>query len=421
MVLPGGRLGSKLLQHTFKPMKIFIADKYPEAQLERFKQLGCTVTYQPAAKAEELPKLIAGHKVLIVRSKQVTGETLQAGDQLALVLRAGAGVNTIDVKTASARGIFVTNCPGKNSIAVAELVFALLLGVDRRIADSTAALRAQSWNKKEFSKADGVFGKTLGVVGVGSIGREVILRAQAFGLKVIAWSRSLTAAGAAELGVEHCAELDDLFRRADIVTLHTALKPETRGLVNAARLALMRPNAILINTARGEVVDQAALHAALAAKKIRAGLDVFDPEPAEAVAEFKDPILSLPNLLCGTPHVGASTEQAQDAIAEEAFCIVETFVKTGAALNCVNLAKRTPAKWQLVVRHYDRVGVLAFVLDQIRRANINVEEVQNIVFEGAAAASCRLQLSAEPRAELLASLTGGNADIIGLEAIQISH
>jgi D-3-phosphoglycerate dehydrogenase / 2-oxoglutarate reductase len=401
-------------------MKIFIADKYPEAHLERFKQLGCAVTYSPTVKAEELPKLIPGHKILIVRSKQVTGETLKAGDELALVLRAGAGVNTIDVKTASARGIFVTNCPGKNSIAVAELVFALLLGLDRRLADSTAALRAHQWNKKEFSKADGIFGKTLGVVGVGSIGREVISRARAFGLNVIAWSRSLTPAKAEALGVGYCADVDDLFRRADIVTLHLALKPETRKFVSAARLALMRPNAILINTARGEVVDQAALQAALAGKKIRAGLDVFDPEPAEGTASFADPILDLPNL-CGTHHVGASTEQAQEAIAEEAFRIVEMFVKTGEALNCVNLARRTPAKCQLVVRHYDRVGVLAFVLDVIRRANINVEEVQNIVFDGAAAASCRIQLDSEPGADLLNTIAKGNPDIIGLEVIKIGN
>lgn len=397
-------------------MKILIADKYPEAHLEKFKQLGCEVTYQPSVKADELAQLIPGHKVLVVRSKQVTAATLNAGNQLALVLRAGAGVNTIDVKTASTRGIFVTNCPGKNSVAVAELVFTLMLGIDRRLAQSTASLRAHQWNKKEFSKADGIFGKTLGVVGVGSIGREVILRAQAFGLKVIAWSRSLTPAQAEALGVGHCADLDDVFRNADIITLHTALKPETRQLVNAARIALMRPNAMLINTARGEVVDQAALLAALTAGKIRAGLDVYDPEPAEGMADFADPILDLPNF-CGTHHVGASTEQAQDAIAEEAYRIVETFVKTGEALNCVNLAKRTPAKWQLVVRHYDRVGVLAFVLDAIRRAEINVEEVENIVFDGALAASCRIQLNSEPNAQLLESLRLGNEDIIGLEAL----
>jgi D-3-phosphoglycerate dehydrogenase len=401
-------------------MNILIADKYPETHLERFKQLGCTVTYSPAVKAEELPKVIASQKVLIVRSKQVTRETLKAADQLAMVLRAGAGVNTIDVKTASELGIFVTNCPAKNSIAVAELVFALLLGVDRRIPENTAALRAHAWNKKEFSKADGLFGKTMGIIGVGSIGREVITRAKAFGLNVIAWSRSLTPEKAAALGVEHCVSVDDVFRRADIVSLHTALKPETRKLVNAERLALMKPNAILINTARGEVVDQAALLAALQAKRIRAGLDVFDPEPAEGTGEFKDPILDAPDL-CGTHHIGASTEQAQEAIAEEAFRVVATFVKSGAVLNCVNLARRTPAKCQLVVRHYDRVGVLAFVLDQVRARGINVEEVENVIFEGAAAASCRIPLKDEPPTEVLAAIRAGNPDIISVESIRIAN
>jgi len=313
---------------------------------------------------------------------------------------------------------FVTNCPGKNSIAVAELVFALLLSIDRRIPENVAALRAHKWNKKEFSKADGIFGKTLGVIGLGQIGREVISRAHAFGLRTIAWSRSLTLKKAQELGVENCGDVDDVFRRADIVTLHCALKPETRKLVNAARLALMKPGAILINTARGEVVDQPALQAALQAGKLRAGLDVFDPEPAEATADFADPILDLPNLH-GTHHIGASTEQAQEAIAEEAIRIIETFVKTGEVLNCVNLARRTPAKWQLVVRHYDRVGVLAFVMDQIRRAGINVEEVQNVILEGAVAANCRIQLNVEPNAELLSAIQSGNPDIISVELLKI--
>jgi D-3-phosphoglycerate dehydrogenase len=400
-------------------MNILIADKYPAAHLERFKQLGCTVTYNPSVKAEDLPKLIPGHKVLIVRSKEVTGTTLKSADQLTLVLRAGAGVNTIDVKTASSLGVFVSNCPGKNSIAVAELVFALLLGVDRRIAENTADLRAHKWDKKEYSKADGLYGKTMGIIGVGSIGREVILRAHAFGLKVIAWSRSLTPEKAQALGIEQCEDVDTVFRRADIISLHTALKPETRRLVNAARLALMKPNAILINTARGEVVDQAALLASLQGGKIRAGLDVYDPEPAEGAGAFNDPILDAPNL-CGTHHIGASTTQAQDAIAEEAFRVVAAFVQRGEVLNCVNLAKRTPAKSQLVIRHYDRVGVLAFVLDQIRARGINVEEVQNVIFDGAAAANCRIQLRAELTPDMIATIKAGNPDIISVESIRLT-
>ena len=214
--------------------------------------------------------------------------------------------------------------------------------------------------------------------------------------------------------------MDDLFRQADIITLHLALKPDTRKLVNAARLALLKPNAILINTARGEVVDQAALRAALRGGKLRAGLDVFDPEPAEATADFNDPILDLPNL-CATHHIGASTEQAQEAIAEEAIRIIETFVTTGVVLNCVNLATRTPAKWQLVVRHYDRVGVLAFVMDQIRRAEINVEEVQNIILDGAVAANCRIQLDREPGANLVSTIKKGNPDIISVELLKIGE
>lgn len=400
-------------------MKTLIADSFPKTHLQKLQQLGCEVDYQPTAKAEVLPALAASAKILVVRSKQVTGETLQAAPQLALVLRAGAGVNTIDVKTASSRGIFVSNCPGKNSIAVAELVYALLLSMDRRVPDNVAALRAGQWNKKEFSKADGIFGKTLGVVGVGSIGREVIHRARAFGLRVVAWSRSLTAEQAGELGAQWRENVDDIFRESDIVTVHLALKPETRKLINAARLSLLKPGAILINTARGEVVDQAALSQALEAKRIRACLDVFDPEPAGGVGDFNDPILKLPNLY-GTHHIGASTEQAQNAIADEALRVIETFMKTGVVLNCVNLARRTPARWQLVVRHLDRVGVLAFVMDHIRRAGLNIEEVENVVFDGAQAASCRIQLGGDPPETLLSTIQVGNQDIIGLDLLQIS-
>ena len=399
-------------------MKTLIADKFSETHLARLQQIGCDVSYKPSLAADELPAVIGPFKILVVRSKEVKAATLNASEQLALVVRAGAGVNTIDVKAASARGVFVSNCPGKNSVAVAELVFGLLLALDRRIPDNVAALRAHRWNKKEFSKAEGLFGKTLGVVGVGKIGREVIARAQAFGLRVLAWSRSLDATKAADIGAEFCPNVEDVFRRADIISLHVALKPDTRKLVNAARLALMKPGAILINTARGEVVDQVALRVALEAGKIRAGLDVFDPEPAEGAGDFADPILDLPGIY-GTHHIGASTEQAQSAIAEETIRIVETFIKTGVVPNCVNLAVRTPAKWQLIVRHYDRVGVLAFVMDQLRRAGINIEEVQNVIFDGASAANCRIQLNSQPQPELLGTIKEGNENIIGLELLQI--
>lgn len=399
-------------------MKVLIADKFSDEHVRRLAAMGCDVTYEPNVKADALPAIIDPYDVLIVRGKTVSAEVIDASNQLSLILRAGAGVNTIDVKAASRRGVYVTNCPGKNSIAVAELTFALLLSIDRRIGENVAALRAHQWNKKEFSQADGVYGKTLGVVGLGSIGKEVITRAKAFGLHILAWSRSLTETQAEELEIEYCGDLDQLFKRADIVSLHVALKPETKGLVTKERIALMKPGAILLNTARGEVVDQPALREAIAAGKIRAGLDVFDGEPTDGTGNYADPIVDLPGMV-GTHHIGASTEQAQSAIAEEALRIIEHYRSTGEVLNCVNLAKKTPAKFQLVVRHFDRVGVLAFVMDQIRRAEINVEEVHNVIFEGAEAASCRIQLKTEPPADLLAAIKQGNSNIIELELIKL--
>jgi D-3-phosphoglycerate dehydrogenase len=221
-------------------MKVLVADKFEDSGLEALNKLGVEVLYEPSLSSDGLGERLreSGSEVLVVRSTRVEASAIQ-DTNLGLIVRAGAGVNTIDVKTASSRGVFVTNCPGKNSVAVAELVFGLLLAIDRRIAESVASLRSHKWNKKEFSKADGLMGKTLGVVGTGQIGREVIRRAQAFGLPVIAWSRSLTDAEAEGLGVERCAELNEVFRRADIVSLHVALKPETKRLANAERLAMM--------------------------------------------------------------------------------------------------------------------------------------------------------------------------------------
>src|SRR5881275_1345994 len=173
-------------------MIILIADKFPESGLNELKAAGFEVVYDAELKDEALTQAVSstGADVLVVRGTKVPGATLEAG-RLSLVVRAGAGYNTIDVKTASARGIYVTNCPGKNSIAVAELAFGLMLSLDRRIHDNVGDLRQGRWNKKEYSKARGVFGRTLGLIGVGRIGQEMISRAKAFGIPVVAWSRSL--------------------------------------------------------------------------------------------------------------------------------------------------------------------------------------------------------------------------------------
>src|SRR5438093_3262734 len=241
-------------------MKVLVADKFEPSGIDGLKAAGCEVLYEPDLKDDTLVEAIrkSGADVLVVRSTTVTAPMLEAG-MLSLVVRAGAGYNTIDVAAASRHGIYVSNCPGKNSIAVAELAFALILALDRRVADSVITLRAGQWNKKEFSKARGLFGRTLGLVGVGKIGQEMIPRARAFGMPIIAWSRSLTPERAVDLGVERMETPLDVARAADIVSVHVALKPDTRMLIGPDFFKSMREGAYFINTSGDEVVDQGAL------------------------------------------------------------------------------------------------------------------------------------------------------------------
>jgi D-3-phosphoglycerate dehydrogenase len=210
----------------------------------------------------------------------------------------------------------------------------------------------------------------------------------------------------------------EVAQAADIVSVHVALKPDTRGLLGASFFTAMREGAYFINTSRGEVVDQNALVAAMRGRGIRAGLDVYASEPTSATGEFTDEIARETNLY-GTHHIGASTDQAQEAIAAETVRIIRTFKETGKVPNVVNLAARTPATHLLVVRHRDRPGVLAQVLDAIRAAHINVQEMENIIFEGAEAAVARINLEAAPPADTLERLRAENADIIELDLLEL--
>src|SRR5260370_1633446 len=216
---------------NLREMHVLIADKFEQSGRDGLQAIGCEVSFQPDLKDESLVEEIGTKKpdVLVVRGTKVTEQMLAAGP-LKLIVRAGAGYNTIDVAAASRRGIYVSNCTGKNSIAVAELAFALILALDRRIADSVIALRSGEWNKKEFSKARGLFGRTLGLVGVGKIGQEMIPRARAFGMPVVAWSRSLTPERALELGVERMETPLDLAPPAHILSVHVPLNPNTPTL-----------------------------------------------------------------------------------------------------------------------------------------------------------------------------------------------
>ena len=397
-------------------MRILIADKFEESGRQGLTAAGCEVVYAPGLKDEALASELARTRadVLIVRGTKVTDAMLGAGP-VKLVVRAGAGYNTIDVAAASRRGIYVSNCPGKNSIAVAELAFGLILSLDRRIADNVADLRAGRWNKTEYSKARGLYGRTLGLIGAGQIGREMIPRAQSFGMPVIAWSRSLNAQSAEQLGVELAGTPLDVARAADVVSVHLALNSDTRGLLNADFFAAMKPGAIFINTARGEVIDQEALATAIRDKGIRAGLDVFAAEPAAGSGDFGDPIGKDPGVY-GTHHIGASTEQAQEAIAAETVRIVRAYKDTGKVPNVVNMAQSTPSTCALVIRHLDRPGVLANALDSISSAKINVQEMENVVFEGAEAAVARINLETHPGVEVLERIRA-NPNILEINVI----
>ena len=402
-------------------MRVLIADKFEQSGQDGLRSAGCEVDYKPGLTEDELAREVGRFQpdVLVVRSAKVTDAILNAG-ALKLVVRAGAGYNTIDVASASRRGIYVSNCPGKNSIAVAELAFGLILALDRRIADNVISLRQGQWNKAEYSKAGGLFGRTLGLIGVGRIGREMIPRAKAFNMPVVAWSRSLTPAAARELGVEYAATPVQVARSADIVSVHLALNAETRGRIDAEFFEAMREGAFFINTSRAELVDPVALEWAIRDKKLRAGLDVFSKEPTAGTGKFDDKIVNM-SAVYGTHHIGASTSQAQEAIALETVRIVRTFKETGKVPNVVNLAKATPATCALVVRHLDRPGVLASVLDLISGARINVQEMENIVFEGAEAAVARINLESPPAAELLDQIRAANPNVLELSIIRLNQ
>jgi len=401
-------------------LKILIADKFPDEKIDEVTGLGCDILYDQSLKEDTL--LAALHEqepdILIVRSTRVNGDMIRADRRLNLIIRAGSGVNTIDVETASARSIYVANCPGKNAIAVAELTFGLILALDRRIPDNVIQLREGRWNKKEFSKAQGIYGRTLGVIGVGRIGREVISRALAFGMHVIAWSRSLDRNKAHLLGIDYRNSPEALAEDADIVTVHLALAPETEGCIGENFFHAMKPGACFINTSRAEVVDEKALLMAIHDKGIRAGLDVFKNEPAVKEGVFESD-LGISENIYGTHHIGASTEQAQSAVADETIHILREFLRTGKVVNCVNLIERTPARWMLSIHHRNRVGVLAGVLDIIRDAGINIEIMENIIFKGADGACARIQLDGKISAESLKKIESSNKDILYVSQVEL--
>ena len=403
-------------------MNILIADKLEEVARARLRGLGCFVDDRPKTTAEDLPGALQASEadVLIVRSTKVQAPALKASRRLKLIVRAGAGTDTIDVQAASAAGVFVANCPGRNAAAVAELTWGLILACDRRIPDQVIDARQGTWNKAEYAAAEGLKERYLGIIGMGTIGQAVARRGLAFGMDVVAWSPSLDRERAEELGVRRAGSAYEVAAQSDVISLHVAATDDTHHLVDKGFLEVVKPGSIIVNTTRGSVVDEEALAAAVREKDLRVGLDVYESEPAGGTGDIDRPILSVPGVY-GTHHVGASTNQAQEAIALEAARVVEEFQSHGVPPNCVNREKRSTARALLTVRHFNRPGVLARVFRVLGEAGINVEEMDNMLYEGAHAASARIQLERAPSSAEMDELKVASEHIITLELIELDE
>jgi len=394
-------------------LKVLVADKFPDKYIQQMKDLDLEVIYNPKLGEKDLPEAAKDVDIVVVRSTVVNEETINKGTKLNLIIRAGSGVNNINIAAANKKGIYVTNCPGMNAVAVAELAIGLMISLDRFIPDNVNDFNKGVWNKDKYSKGKGLKGKTLGLIGVGNIGKEVAKRALAFEMNV--YGKDITRIEGVQ--IKDFSEMDQLLPLCDIVTIHLPATPQTKGLFNKQLFSYMKNGAYLINTSRQDVIVEDDLLEAIKEKNIRYACDVFNGEPEGKAGEVSSKLQNNPNVYV-THHIGASTEQAQDAVAEETINIIKKFVHSGVIEHWVNRAKITDAHYQLVVKHYDKPGVLASVLDVIRSGHINIEEIENIIFEGGIAACCTMKLQNAATADMLKKISE-NANVISVSHVEI--
>jgi len=394
-------------------LKVLVADKFPDKYIQQMKDLDLAVSYQPKLGEKDLPEAAKDVDILIVRSTVVNEDTINNSQKLNLIVRAGSGVNNIAIPAANKKGVYVTNCPGMNAVAVAELAFGLMITLDRFIPDNVSDFKNSIWNKDKYSKGKGLKGKTLGVIGVGNIGKEVAKRALAFEMNV--YGKDITRIEGVQ--IKDFSEMDQLLPLCDIISIHLPATPQTKGLFNKKMFSYMKNGAYLINTSRQDVINEDDLLEAIKEKNLRVAVDVFKGEPEGKSGEVKSKLQDNPNIYV-THHIGASTEQAQDAVAEETVRIIKHYVHSGVIDHWVNRAKITDAKYQLVVKHYDKPGVLAGVLDVIRSGSINIEEIENIIFEGGIAACCTLKLQNTATADMLKKISE-NQNVISVSHVEI--
>ncbi len=401
-------------------MKVLVADRLAEASLNEMRTLGVNVEYRPDLEAEALPAALADVNVLIVRGTPVDAKAMRAGKALNLIIRAGAGTGTIDVKTASERGVYVANCPGKNALAVAELTMTLIGCLDRRVPDAVTSLRSGKWEKEEFAQAQGLQGRTLGVAGFGHVGKAVARMGLAYDMRVAAWSRSLTPHRAAEHNVVCVGSLLDLARRSDVFSVHLELTERTKGMISRKIIEALPDGAFFVNTARSELVDWEALEELAPKKKLRIGLDVLPKEPGTRIGVYANSLLDNA-FVYATPHIGASTDEGQIAIANETVRILRGFIVKGDVPNVINISMATSARYQLVVRHLDRVGALANVLNVLKRHGINLQELENTVFEGGRAGCAKIRTDTRPSEACLTEIMAFSDEILHVDLVTLPN
>ncbi|MCL5030369.1 MAG: NAD(P)-binding domain-containing protein [Bacteroidetes bacterium] len=394
-------------------VKVLIADKFPDQYIQQLKDIDLDVIYSPKLGEDDLPEAAKEVDIVVVRSTIVNAATINASKNLNLIIRAGAGVNNIDIPAANQKGIYVANCPGMNSVAVAELAIGLMISLDRRIPDNVIDFKNCKWNKGEYSKAEGLMGKTLGIIGVGNIGKEVAKRALAFGMNVYGKDISRIEG----IAIKDFSEMNQLLPLCDVVTLHLPATPQTKGLFNKEMFSYMKPNALLINTARADLIDQDAMIEAIKTKNIRVALDVIKNEPEEKSGEIKSPLQELKNVYV-THHIGASTEQAQNAVAAETVKIIKDFISSGVIAHWVNRAKISDAHYQLVVKHFDKPGVLANIMSIIRDKNVNIEEIENVIFDGGVVACCTMKLKTSITTDMIKQMQD-NPNVLSVSHVAV--
>jgi len=327
-------------------MKIIVADKISERGLALLRETGWEVLTPTAA---ALPSELANADGLVVRSAtKATAELLEKAPRLRVIGRAGVGVDNVDVEAATRRGILVMNTPGGNAVSVAEHTLALMLGLARAVPQANASIQAGRWEKSAFSGTE-LRGKTLGLVGLGRVGTEVARRARALEMKVLAYDPFVTPAAAREVEVE-LVPLDDVLRQSDVVSLHTSLSAVTEKMLDAAAIAKMKKGARLVNCARGELIDEAALAEALKSGHLAgAALDTFAQEPPK-----NSPLIGLPNLIA-TPHIAGSTAEAQEEVGTAIAQQVRDYLSDGLIRNAVNMPALSPDQYRRL-RPYLELG-----------------------------------------------------------------